>query len=87
MSDLCDYPIDIVKIDRHIIAKSVTERGNALLCGITKLAHDLGIKVLCEGVETENENTNAINSGCDYIQGYYYSQVYPKTEAKKHYFD
>lgn len=87
LSDLCDYPIDIVKIDRHIIAKSVTERGNALLCGITKLAHDLGIKVLCEGVETENENTNAINSGCDYIQGYYYSQVYPKTEAKKHYFD
>ncbi|MGN0114736.1 MAG: EAL domain-containing protein [Acutalibacteraceae bacterium] len=86
-SDLCDYPIDIVKIDRHIIAKSVTERGNALLCGITKLAHDLGIKVLCEGVETENENANVIDSDCDYIQGFYYSKVYPKSAAEKYYFD
>lgn len=87
LSDLCDYPIDIVKIDRHIVAKSITERGSALLRGITKLAHDLGIQVLCEGVETDNENINTINSGCDYIQGYYYSKVYPKSEAEKFYFE
>ena len=66
-SDLCDYPINIVKIDRGITQKSVTERGYALICGITKLAHDLGIEVLCEGVEKDSENENAIKSGCDYI--------------------
>ncbi|MGN1121358.1 MAG: EAL domain-containing protein, partial [Eubacteriales bacterium] len=80
-SDLCDYPIDIIKIDRHIMAKSATPRGNALLRGITKLAHDLGIQVLCEGVENEKENTNAVNADCDYIQGYYYSHVLPQEEA------
>lgn len=85
LSDLCDYPIDIVKIDRHIIVKSTTERGNALLCGVTMLAHNLGIKVLCEGVESETENENAIKSGCDYIQGFYYSHVFPKSEAEKIY--
>ncbi|MGN0494080.1 MAG: EAL domain-containing protein [Acutalibacteraceae bacterium] len=80
-SDLCDYPIDIIKIDRHIVAKSVTPRGNALLRGITKLAHDLGIKVLCEGVETEKENNNSKNAECDFIQGYYYSRVLPQEET------
>lgn len=80
-SDLCDYPIDIIKIDRHIVAKTATPRGNALLRGITKLAHDLGIKVLCEGVETEKENINSINADCDYIQGYYYFRVLPQEET------
>lgn len=80
-SDLCDYPVDIIKIDRHIVAKSVTPRGNALLHGMTKLAHDLGIKVLCEGVETEDENRNSKNAACDYIQGYYYSRVLPQEET------
>ena len=36
-SDLCDYPIDIIKIDRHIVAKSTTPRGKALLCAIVNL--------------------------------------------------
>lgn len=79
--DLCDYPIDIIKIDRHIVAKSTTPRGNALLRGIVKLAHDLEINVLCEGVETEKENINSKNAECDYIQGYYYSHVLPQEET------
>lgn len=82
LRDLCDYPIDMIKIDRHIVAKSITPRGNALICGIIKLAHDLGINVLCEGVETEKENINSKNAGCDYIQGFYYSHVLPMEEIE-----
>lgn len=84
-SDLCDYPVDIIKIDRHIIAKSTTERGNALLRGITELAHNLGIRVLCEGVENETENANAKASGCDYIQGFFYSRTLPAEAAENFY--
>lgn len=80
-SDLCDYPVDIIKIDRHIVSKSVTERGKALLNGICRLAECLGITVLCEGVETDEENTLVRSIGCDYIQGYYYSRVYPLSDA------
>ena len=47
----------------------------------SKLAHDLGIKVLCEGVETEKENINSINADSDYIQGYYYFRVLPQEET------
>ncbi len=78
---LCDYPIDIIKIDRHILLKSTTPRGNALLQGLTKLGHELGIKVLCEGVESETEKQRVCEAGCDYIQGFYYSRVLPRDEA------
>jgi len=81
LQDLCDYPIDIIKIDRHVLLKSTTPRGNALLQGLTKLGHDLGMKVLCEGVESETDKQRVREAGCDYIQGFYYSRVLPKDEA------
>ena len=81
LQDLCDYPIDMIKIDRHILLKSTTPRGNALLQGLTKLGHDLGMKVLCEGVESEKEKQRVCEAGCDYIQGFYYSRVLPRDEA------
>ena len=81
LQDLCDYPIDMIKIDRHILLKSTTPRGNTLLQGLTKLGHDLGMKVLCEGVESETEKQRACEAGCDYVQGFYYSRVLPRDEA------
>ena len=81
LQDLCDYPIDIIKIDRHILLKSTTSRGNALLQGLTKLGHELGIRVLCEGVESETEKHRVCEAGCDYMQGFYYSRVLPRDEA------
>ena len=85
LQDLCDYPIDMIKIDRHILLKSTTPRGNALLQGLTKLGHDMGMKVLCEGVECEDEKQRVFEAGCDYIQGFYYSHVLPKGEADQFY--
>ena len=84
-SDLCDYPVDIIKVDRHIVAKAATERGNALLRGITTMAHGLGIEVLCEGVESETESKRIKETGCDYIQGFYYSRVLPQENAMEYY--
>lgn len=84
-SDLCDYPVDIIKIDRHIVAKSVDARGGAVLKGIIKMAHELGISVLCEGVETDIEDSNVKKAKCDYIQGFLYSRVLPKDNAMEFY--
>ena len=81
LQDLCDYPIDTIKIDRHILLKSTTPKGYALLQGLTKLGHDLDMKVLCEGVESETEKQRVCEAGCDYIQGFYYSRVLPRDEA------
>ena len=85
LQDLCDYPIDIIKIDRHIVSKSTTLKGNALLQGLIELGHDLGMEVLCEGVESEMDKQRVCKAGCDYIQGFYYSRVLPKDEANLFY--
>lgn len=82
LANLCDYPIDIVKIDRDILLKTESEKGKDLFTGIIALAHSLNIKVICEGVETEEQNTLVSSSACDFIQGWYYSKALPLEECE-----
>ena len=82
LSNLCDYPIDIVKIDRGILLKTDTPKGKALFGGIVSLAHKLDMASICEGVETEEQNTLVSQSDCDYIQGWYYSKAMPSDECE-----
>lgn len=83
LSDLYRYPIDCVKVERDIVLNSGTDRGKMLLHGLIQLSHSMKIQVLCEGVETPEQNQNVLDAGCDYIQGFYYSRVLPLSEAKK----
>lgn len=80
---LCEYPIDVVKIDREILLLAGTEKGKKLFFGIVSLAHYLNLKVVCEGVETEEQNKLVSESDCDYIQGWYYSKALPEKKAEK----
>ena len=77
LANLCDYPIDVVKIDRDILLKTESKKGRALFNGIIALAHSIDIEVICEGVETEEQNTLASSSSCNFIQGWYYSKPLP----------
>jgi len=77
LTNLCDYPIDIVKIDRSILRKADTKRGKDLFAGIVSLSHNLGLKIVCEGVEDEASSEYVSNLGCDYIQGWYYFKPSP----------
>jgi len=82
LANLCDYPIDVVKIDRDILLKTENEKGIDLFTGIIALAHSLNIKVICEGVETEEQNTLVSSSACDFVQGWYYSKALPLAECE-----
>jgi len=82
LANLCDYPIDIVKIDRDILLKAENDRGKELFTGIVALAHSLNIKVICEGVETTEQNDLVSKSDCDLIQGWYYSKALPLEECE-----
>lgn len=79
---LGEYPIDIVKIDREVLLLSEKESGKKLFLGIISLIHNLNLKVVCEGVETEEQNTLVSRSDCDYIQGWYYSKALPEASAE-----
>ena len=80
--NLCDYPIDVVKIDREILLKTDGKRGRELFEGIVAFAHSLNMSVICEGVETEEQNTLVTKSDCDYIQGWYYAKAMPLEECE-----
>lgn len=82
LANLCDYPIDVVKIDRDILLKTDSQKGRDLFTGIVALAHSLNIKVICEGVETPEQNTLVTRSKCDYIQGWYYAKALPLEECE-----
>jgi len=83
LSDLYHYPIDFVKVERDIIVHSDTERGSMLLEGLVHLAHSMNIQVLCEGIETPEQNAIVLEAGSDFIQGFYYSRVFPQKEAQR----
>ncbi len=82
LANLCDYPIDVVKIDRDILLKTESENGKKLFAGMIALAHNMDIKVICEGVETEEQNALVSESDCDFVQGWYYSKALPLEECE-----
>jgi diguanylate cyclase (GGDEF)-like protein len=67
------FPFDTLKIDRALVHGS-SEAGtvSAILRSIVSLAHELGKKVVAEGVETEQDASNLRSLGCEYAQGYFY---------------
>ncbi len=83
--NLCDYPVDIVKIDRGIMWKTDTQSGRDLFTGIVALSHSLGLKVICEGVENEEHNKFVSGTDCDYIQGWHYSKPAPVKAGEEFY--
>ncbi len=78
----CEYPIDVIKLDRAILLLTGTEKGKKLFKGIVSLAHNLNLTVVCEGVETEDQKNMVANTECDYIQGWYYSKAMPEKKAE-----
>ena len=81
--DLTNFKIDIVKIDKSITQKAITETGFVILKNIIKTATDLGYKTLCEGIETQDHERVAIEAGCDFLQGYYYYRPMSVTKLEE----
>ena len=82
LMNLCEYPIDVLKIDRAILLLASNERGKKLFSGIVALAHYLGLKVVCEGVETEEQSAFVSAGDCNYVQGWYYAKAISEAEAE-----
>ena len=82
LRSICDYPIDMVKLDRAWLLLTNTERGKKLFCGVISLMHLLDLKLVCEGVETEEQNAFVSASGCDFVQGWYYSTALSEEKAE-----
>lgn len=70
-----DMPVDIMKFDREIFQKAVEgSKARIVVENTIKMAHNLGLKVVVEGVEKESDVTLCKEMDVDYIQGYYFSK-------------
>ena len=72
---LKDVKFDVLKIDRGFFSEVITSQASVLILRkIIEMSEGLGIRVLCEGVETAEQVDMLKNLGCCYVQGYYYSK-------------
>jgi len=72
---LSELPAMEIKIDRSFVMDMVENRHNAVIVkAIIDLAHNLSMKTVAEGVETQEIMDELISLGCDYQQGYYISR-------------
>ena len=81
LSYLAKLPVDTLKIDRSfVIDMTAGPDGLALVSTIINLAHSLKLKVVAEGVETEEQSRLLRLLGCDEMQGYLFSKPVPAEE-------
>ncbi|MCU7796095.1 MAG: EAL domain-containing protein [Candidatus Thiodiazotropha sp. (ex Myrtea spinifera)] len=79
LSYLKRFPVDILKIDRSFIRDVTIDPEDAALCeAIIAMAHHLGLKVVAEGVETNQQWQFLRDRGCDYAQGFYLGRPMPE---------
>jgi len=75
LSYLRTYPFDVLKIDRSFINEiNKTVKSKALINAIISMSHALNLKVVAEGIETEQQYAQLKNLHCDYGQGYLFSK-------------
>lgn len=80
---LRELPIDILKIDRKFISGiPEDERDSFITRTIIDLSHSLNLKVLAEGVETQEQLDFLKNNDCEYVQGFYFYKPMPLDELE-----
>jgi diguanylate cyclase (GGDEF)-like protein/PAS domain S-box-containing protein len=78
------FDIDYLKIDQAFVYDLAPGSDESALCeAITVMAHKLGLKVIAEGVTTPLQRQLLLASGCDYAQGFLYSEPLPIEEFER----
>ena len=81
LSYLQRFPLDILKVDRMFVHElGRNGGGDEIVSAVISLAHALGLEVVAEGVETEEQYEILRQMSCDFAQGYLFSQPVPAME-------
>ncbi|TPW18100.1 MAG: PAS/PAC sensor-containing diguanylate cyclase/phosphodiesterase, partial [Halothiobacillaceae bacterium] len=74
------FPVSTLKVDRCFVKDITTDPDDAAICAaIIAMAHSLNLRVIAEGVETQEQLEFLTTHRCDTIQGYYFSKPLPET--------
>jgi EAL domain-containing protein (putative c-di-GMP-specific phosphodiesterase class I) len=74
LSYLHRFPLNYLKIDRSFVMRLTTDNDNAIVRTISTLARNLGMEVIAEGIETEEQYQQLRMLGCEYGQGFLFSE-------------
>ena len=77
MAYLKKFSIDYLKIDQSFIRDIDSEQCQVIAEAIIVMGHKLGLKIIAEGIETEQQRQALLAAGCDYGQGYLFSCALP----------
>jgi diguanylate cyclase (GGDEF)-like protein len=80
---LYTLPIDTLKIDRSFISRlgGTNNNGSEIVRTILALAHNLGMKVIAEGVESDDQLSKLKTMDCEYVQGFLFAKPVDSQEA------
>lgn len=83
-SYLRNFPVDSIKIDRSFVGKlEESEVDRTILLALTQVSRALGLKIIAEGIETEDQRLIAGVAGCDLFQGYHIARPQPLAQIKR----
>jgi diguanylate cyclase (GGDEF)-like protein len=74
LSYLHRFPLNYLKIDRSFVMHMTKDNDNAIVRTISTLARNLGMEVIAEGIETDEQYQQLKAMGCEYGQGYFFSR-------------
>jgi len=78
------FPVDTIKIDRSFVRGVPGDHEDvAIVTGVIAMARGLGLKVVAEGVESQDQLAFLRERGCDYIQGFHLSEPLPAEEFER----
>jgi EAL domain-containing protein (putative c-di-GMP-specific phosphodiesterase class I) len=77
LSYLRNFEFDVLKIDKTFIDELASTRDYGLVASIVSMGRILGMRVVAEGVESGEQVKRLRQIGCDYVQGFYFSQPLP----------
>src|SRR5687768_10748475 len=81
LSYLKRFPVDRLKVDRSFVQDIVTDSDDATIVrAIIALGHNLGLKVVAEGVETQQQLDFLRDNQCDELQGFYFGRPLPSDQ-------
>ena len=83
MAYLKELPVDELKIDRSFVSQMAISASDAVIVRSTiDLGHNLGLRVVAEGVETQHAWEQLSELGCDIAQGYYLGRPMPAADLE-----